>query len=1475
MANFIKPEDIDIPQSLVLTDGQYGEVPNSGSEELQVFLPRQGFDLLYKNPNRNSGSTEITQDLDERFKLGTFTLNDRGSWENNNTNKSTLQPYLTDDGDNDLKPKTRPTALKVTPDGIIFDIQNRIDSNDSNWSVDALPFVVNPNNDEIIHLDRYYDKQLDKENYNLATEGKINYYIGLKGNRRIFENTYDDLASDYQKGNIDNFKPVGDKTKQQGTVNFLDYYVGDDDRGIYLFKLNWGDGTEIEFTDEPKLLESTTIFEHFYDDPGFYSITYVIYQHTSAGVTEYERIQTNIVLNPSPNYQLKLFDYNNFASIGGITKDSAFVKSLYNLMGVNPTNPTDKTRTDENLTKKFNQLEMINVLNTLGKVDYSRISTYGNFLSPYQTPTDDVDSFVFGCADPGASNYYLDISGSLPENTTLVDDGTCNYQHSVEINVGGPSSDNELPIPITIQEGFGDTMRTGSIPMIGQAKEGELTIREYNDSSELQQGLPTITLVGSTGSSTLNIVNRGDVTFSLIEEEILGDDENGLAFYDWNFAGWYKRVGTLPVELIGTDLSVTTTITQDTKIFARFYYLDVTPPQPVVDLISFNSENYQDLPFNSIGVFFKHPLEDTESFDYNDVQNFKIERFYDDYITGERIFEEIQGINTLDTENFIVTDTSVYNIGSDTDTSVATTLIEISDLNEYDYLIVDSGLPYREYGYRVTTVDESNLLSGTVSTSLIYPTPSDEQPDPLNNDLFTLEQINNEDLGINWQQIDESWPGLEGNFKHFKIEIQGPNGNDGIVQFVGDYNTDLENSPTNLIPTSYSSLNDMGTDIFNNGLVYKTRDTNGNLFNMNWAVKISVVAKALDSDLEQEGDSTVQKSIAPENLLEPATIEVGFDSNSDYVEIIQGFFLMQGNSLNTIESAFDPIGGTFTSISDVISVAQDGDVLEVYSAENDNIEGNYNIIIDEINNSITISPELPASSETRFSEGTPYTAQFKLKRNITISEINAYDDREASGLIKIPIPISYSVSGGTVPGNQVDLYMKAFIKEPTNNNPYIAINLQNRRDLQISSINTVDNYEVGLDIDNFNAVINGNMHIGLFDFNDTNLLNETQAIPIQEVFGCDDTNADNFTPLATRDFNCKYSFEIETESTTQDSDFIGTIRAVKMEFVENDDGSLNFNRAEVAGQIQNNNNQPTIDYDNFQTAREFVLINLDPINAQFITWEIPIPGLEFTDDVSFQGNELIFGNTQGFTTNLDDLNYLQRGNLLAVRIVPDEDGNRIASSTNFDDKIIRVVWAEEGLEYNPDLAIGTYGQNLNLAAYGNPDIDNNVFGTENYPLDPQPVEVYGAPYTGEGGYENQSSLGFVGPTNFTLMDNVVEYSEPDHPFEGSEIDLFTRIIEAQPNEEFELDGITYTQSFVRWEVKQGAEYIHKIYNDEINNIVLVNNFINVSDYGESVNIITIEYSSTNFDSETPIIIEGYFEQVDENGNQGGGKQPGG
>ena len=52
--------------------------------------------------------------------------------------------------------------------------------------------------------------------------------------------------------------------------------AGTENGGAYIFKLNWGDGTVLEHTDDPLLLESTTLLEHFYDKPGFYSITGVV-----------------------------------------------------------------------------------------------------------------------------------------------------------------------------------------------------------------------------------------------------------------------------------------------------------------------------------------------------------------------------------------------------------------------------------------------------------------------------------------------------------------------------------------------------------------------------------------------------------------------------------------------------------------------------------------------------------------------------------------------------------------------------------------------------------------------------------------------------------------------------------------------------------------------------------------------------------------------------------------------------------------------------------------------------------------------------------------------------------------------------------------------------------------------------------------------------------------------------------------------
>jgi len=424
MAIFIKSDDIDVPQSVgPFTDGIYAV-----SSILQVFQPHQGRDLGYLNPNLHNGSTEITKSFDNRIPLGTYTLNNRDSWENNNFNESTFQPYLTEDALS-VKPETLITNVITTPDGNIVDVSQGW-TGDVNWSVDALPFVVNPNNQDIIHLDRYYDKQIDKENYELATDGKINYYLGLRNDGRI------------EQGNIDIFSIRNERVKGTGFLpNFFDYYLDpDSNQGLYLFKLNWGDGSELKYTDEPKLLESTVLFEHFYDKPGFYSITGIVYQYTgeSAGIKQYEKFQTNILLNPSPNYELNLYDYNNFASISGISKDSAFVKSLYNMVGISPLpidGVYDISRASEEVIEKLNTFDKLQILNVLGKVDYSLVQPYHNFLSPYQTLTDDQASYAFGCPDEYALNWYFHENDELPEGVELLNDGTCFYHWPVTIQV--------------------------------------------------------------------------------------------------------------------------------------------------------------------------------------------------------------------------------------------------------------------------------------------------------------------------------------------------------------------------------------------------------------------------------------------------------------------------------------------------------------------------------------------------------------------------------------------------------------------------------------------------------------------------------------------------------------------------------------------------------------------------------------------------------------------------------------------------------------------------------------------------------------------------------------------------------------------------------------------------------------------------------------------------------------------------------
>ena len=119
---FTKADDIDVPQSV----GYHTSGDIHLSPVLQVFEPHQGRDLNYNNPKFNSGSTKIQEELDNRIPLGTYTLNNRDYWENNNFNESTFQPYLNEEyvgsgsikGDGN-KPETWGSSQVNTPDGDI------------------------------------------------------------------------------------------------------------------------------------------------------------------------------------------------------------------------------------------------------------------------------------------------------------------------------------------------------------------------------------------------------------------------------------------------------------------------------------------------------------------------------------------------------------------------------------------------------------------------------------------------------------------------------------------------------------------------------------------------------------------------------------------------------------------------------------------------------------------------------------------------------------------------------------------------------------------------------------------------------------------------------------------------------------------------------------------------------------------------------------------------------------------------------------------------------------------------------------------------------------------------------------------------------------------------------------------------------------------------------------------------------------
>jgi len=102
MVIFTKAEDLfGLFNQSVGGDAIEGGQP--GYETRRFFQPKVGLDAIVKNPGYLDTSedkpypTDVVTYSDRRQILGTITLNNRDWWENSNYDKTSFQPYLTDE----------------------------------------------------------------------------------------------------------------------------------------------------------------------------------------------------------------------------------------------------------------------------------------------------------------------------------------------------------------------------------------------------------------------------------------------------------------------------------------------------------------------------------------------------------------------------------------------------------------------------------------------------------------------------------------------------------------------------------------------------------------------------------------------------------------------------------------------------------------------------------------------------------------------------------------------------------------------------------------------------------------------------------------------------------------------------------------------------------------------------------------------------------------------------------------------------------------------------------------------------------------------------------------------------------------------------------------------------------------------------------------------------------------------------------
>ena len=151
------------------------DIDQSNFQSVGPYTDRDEIKEPWQGRNKESGS----QDTDLRFKLGTYTENNRNFWEIQTVNPITRKSQFQNE---DLK-----TATAKRKNELVI-------SDEVNWSVDTFPFIIDENN-ETTPLYFYYDKGLHPREYNNAVNGKVNLRIELRESGRAVD------------GNIDNFLP--------------------------------------------------------------------------------------------------------------------------------------------------------------------------------------------------------------------------------------------------------------------------------------------------------------------------------------------------------------------------------------------------------------------------------------------------------------------------------------------------------------------------------------------------------------------------------------------------------------------------------------------------------------------------------------------------------------------------------------------------------------------------------------------------------------------------------------------------------------------------------------------------------------------------------------------------------------------------------------------------------------------------------------------------------------------------------------------------------------------------------------------------------------------------------------------------------------------------------------------------------------------------------------------------------------------